>query len=278
MIGDVDMLSLEKQILYIIKNRHEVSTSEFIRIYKDGGKSEQVVRNTLSSLKKKGYIKTEHGKYVLTSSGIDAIQKLQMRFDTKSEEWDGCWHFVMFSIPESSRSLRNSFRRDLTQIGYGQLYDGVLTCPYSRESSLLEIISQNKLEEWVRLISGKFDYGLITESQINQIWHINDVNDKYYKFIELVNSKIHEFSLNMESNIDITPWNALLQILELGETFGGILLEDPFLPRELLPDDWMMQTARELYHQHVDQLAKLLKSDSDLLSLVVPIDLSSTSN
>lgn len=278
MIGGVDVLSLEKQILYIIKNRHEVSTSDFIRIYKGGGKSEQVVRNTLSSLKKKGFIKTEHRKYVLTDAGVGAIQKFQMKFDSKLTEWDGYWHFVMFSIPEQDRSLRNAFRRDLTQIGYGQLYDGVFICPYSRQSSVLEIVTRSGLDEWVRLISGKLEYGLITESQVDQIWHVNDINSKYFEFIKVVNSKIHEFSMITENHTDIIPWNTLLQILELGETFGEILLEDPFLPRELLPDDWMMQTARDLYHQHVDQLAQVLKSDYDLLSLVVPIDLSSTPN
>ncbi|MDQ7094393.1 PaaX family transcriptional regulator C-terminal domain-containing protein [Desulfosporosinus sp. PR] len=271
------MLSLEKQILYIIKNRHEVSTSEFIHIYKDCGKSDQVVRNTLSALKKKGYIKTENGKHLLTDVGVSTIQGFQLKFDSKLTEWDGHWHFVMFSIPEQYRSLRNAFRRDLTQIGYGPLYDGVFVCPYSRKSSVLDAITQYGLDEWVRIVNGEFDYGLITNSQVDQIWHIDEINNKYYKFIELVNSKISEFSSNNKDQTNATPWNTLLKILELGEIFGEILLEDPFLPKEFLPDNWMMQTARNLYHQHVDQLAQLLKSDYKLLSLVVPVDLDAAS-
>lgn len=266
------MLSLEKQILYMIQNRHEVSTSEFINIYKDRGKNEQVIRNTLSSLKKKGYIQTNQRKHMLTDLGIGAIQGFQLKFSSRSIPWDGHWHFVMFSIPEQYRSLRNLFRRELVQIGYGLLYDGVFVCPYSRKSSVLDVITQNGLDDWVRVVSGDFELGSIVASQVEQIWSIQAVNEKYCNFIQMVNGKIDEWSTHDKNISDVSPWNVLLQILELGETFGEILLEDPFLPKELLPDNWMMQKARDLYHQHIDQLTPLLQSENDLFSLIVPID------
>lgn len=266
------MLSLEKQILYMLQNRHEVTTSELINIYSDRGKSEQVIRNTLSSLKKKGFVHADKRKYTLTDQGIAAIQSFQLKLSSRSLPWDGQWHFVLFSIPEQHRSLRNLFRRELVQIGYGLLYDGVFVCPYGRKSAVLDVITQNGLEEWVRIVSGDFEFGAIAASQVEQIWPIEDINKKYCAFIHMVNGKIDEWSAQDKNMTDVSPWNVLLQILELGERFGEILLEDPSLPTELLPDNWMMQQARELYHQHIAQLTPLLQSEKDLFSLIVPMD------
>lgn len=266
------MLSLDKQILYMLQHRHEITASEFIHIYKDRGKTEQTIRNTLSVLKKKGYILVNDRKYTLTITGAGVIRSLELKISDRDMVWDGRWHFVMFSIPEQFRSRRNALRRELVQIGYGLLYDGLFVCPYNRETSVLEFVKQSGLDEWIRMASGEFGHGPITVSHAEQIWPVRATNEKYYQFIEWVNREIDVWSVYLEPLTELLPWNVLLQVLELGETFGEILLEDPYLPKELLPDNWMMQKAWELYNQHLNQLIPLLRNESDLLSLIVPVD------
>lgn len=268
------MLSLEKQILYMLLHRGAISTSEFIRIFKDRGKSEQVIRNTLSSMKKKGYIVSEDRKYKLTEGGVRVIESLQLKFSGMDTSWDGRWHFVMFSIPEQHRSMRNSFRRELTQTGYGILFDGVFVCPFNRENAVLELAAQCGLDaSWIRTAIGELQYGPITAIDAERIWSVQALNEKYARFIDWINGKIKESSTYMENSSELMPWDILLLILEAGETFGEILLEDPFLPKELLPDEWNMQEARKLYHFYIhNKLAPLLQSDKELYSLIVSTD------
>ncbi|AHV97412.1 PaaX family transcriptional regulator C-terminal domain-containing protein [Paenibacillus sabinae] len=268
------MLSLEKQILYMLLHRRAISTSEFIRIFKGRGKSEQVIRNTLSSLKKKGYIVAEDRKYNLAEAGARVIESLQLKFSGMDTLWDERWHFVMFSIPEQHRSMRNSFRRELMQIGYGLLFDGVFVCPFNRENAVLELAAQFGLDEsWIRTAIGELRHGPITAIDAERIWPVQTLNEKYAWFIGWINDKIKESSAFIENSAELMPWDVLLLILEAGEAFGEILLEDPFLPKELLPDDWKMPKARELYHFYIGhKLAPLLQSDKELYSLIVSTD------
>ncbi|AIQ63570.1 hypothetical protein PSTEL_11235 [Paenibacillus stellifer] len=266
------MVSLEKQILYMIQHRHEITASELIHIYKDRGKSKQTIRNALSTLKQKGYILSKDRKYTLTESGAGVIRSLQLKISGENKAWDGRWHFVMFSIPEQLRSLRNTFRRELVQIGYGLLYDGVFICPYNRNTSVLEVAKRTGLEEWIRMGSVELEYGPITASLAEQIWPVQTIHEKYDQFIEWANVKLEEWSALLNPFTVVSPWNVLLQVLELGERFGEILLEDPFLPKELLPENWLMEKAWDLYDKHLNQLIPLLRSDSHLFSLIVPVD------
>ncbi|KAA9004953.1 hypothetical protein F4V43_10045 [Paenibacillus spiritus] len=267
------MISLEKQILYMIQHRHVITAAELIEIYKDRGKTEQTIRNALSSLKQKGYILAEERRYTLTESGTAFIQSLQLKISGSNSEWDGRWHVVMFRIPEQFRSLRNTFRRELVQIGYGLLYDGVFICPYNRCASVMQVARLTGLEKWIRMGSLDLEHGPVTADLAEQIWPVQAVNEKYGLFSAWASAQIDKWSAAAANPAaEPSPWNVLLLVLELGERFGEILLEDPFLPEQLLPKPWQKEQAWELYNQHLNQLVPLLRSESHLFSLIVPID------
>ncbi|MEW9701687.1 PaaX family transcriptional regulator C-terminal domain-containing protein [Paenibacillus sp. SI8] len=264
------MLSLEKQILYMIRHRREMTTSEMIHIYKERGKSEQIIRNTLSSLKQKGYITAEDRTYTITDAGLHVILSLQIKMNGGEQPWDGRWHLVMFSFPEQQRSLRNAFRRELVGIGYGLLYDGVFICPFNRQEAVLAFAERHELESMIRMVHGDMDFGGVTPSQALHIWPILAIQEKYEKFIAWAATKQNQLSLTLEHESSSSAWKILLEILELGEAFGEILLEDPFLPQDLLPGDWAMKLAWDAYNQYLQQLIPHLQEDTELLSLILP--------
>ncbi|RUT29629.1 hypothetical protein EJP77_14745 [Paenibacillus zeisoli] len=264
------MLSLEKQILYMIRHRHYMTTSEIIDIYQHRGKNSQIIRNTLASLKQKGYIAVENRSYSVTESGLSVIRSLQIKMNEVEQPWDGLWYIIMFSFPERLRSLRNSFRRELTQVGYGALYDGVYICPFNRKDAILAFARKHGLEDMICMLHGQMDVGDITAVKAKQIWPIQELQKKYETFMRWSGEKQKQLTFSLERGEEITAWQVLLEILELGENFGEVLLEDPFLARELLPDQWPMKQAWNAYNQYLQQLLPLLQADTELLSLIVP--------
>ena len=52
------MLSIEKQILYLLTRVSVIEVQELVRIYEGRGYSSQYIRNVLSQLKKDGYVES----------------------------------------------------------------------------------------------------------------------------------------------------------------------------------------------------------------------------
>ena len=63
-----------------------------------------------------------------------------------------------------------------------------------------------------------------------KVWHLDEVNKNYKKYIEEVNSK------------KLSKQEALFKYL-------AVLHLDPHLPKELLPEDWKGEEAHKIYRR-----------------------------
>lgn len=261
----MELISLEKQILYMLLHKRVLEASEIIEIYRERKKSSQVIRNALSHLKKQGYIENSEHKYFLTPLGDQFVHALQAKFNRLNwVAWNENWSFVCYSLPEHKRVSRMGLRRDLIQLGYGQLYQNVLVSAHNEQDLVLQIIDKYQIKEFVSIMHGKITFGDIDREKVRSIWNLTSIQEQYSQFIGWV--RLRKTSLSYGEAL--APWYAFLSILELGEFYGDIILRDPFLPKHLLPLNWPGDLAFEMYTSYYTTLLEYLKKETHLLGFL----------
>src|SRR3989338_2295376 len=129
-IGDMLTIVLVKRSATLLVRRAMKETTS---------KPEQRVRETISRLKRKGFIEFRgiRGKSYprLTRRGREHMQRLQigaLRIERPST-WDGRWRIVIFDIRENQSGIRTRVRRLLQQLEFLQLQKSVWVHPYDCE-------------------------------------------------------------------------------------------------------------------------------------------------
>jgi phenylacetic acid degradation operon negative regulatory protein len=96
---------------YIRHRGGEAWTGSLIEFLGFFGISGQAVRSTLSRMARKGWLKSRrtsrYSFYSLTPKCIELLEEGAQRiYQPRSDPWDGRWHLLTYSVPESKRHLR----------------------------------------------------------------------------------------------------------------------------------------------------------------------------
>jgi phenylacetic acid degradation operon negative regulatory protein len=257
------MLSLEKQLLYILMRKPGIAAAELLAIYKKRAYSAQSIRNALTRLKKSKYInRREHG-YFLSPAGALFIHAFQDKIQSKTHDWDGSWQLVTYQIPESKRRWRNLLRQELLDLGYGQLFQSVFISPHDQIRTVRQIFAALHVQHYANVFSGRWIYGEIGR-RVDEIWDLPGIGAMYQDFISWAGKRQTDWT--SEETMD--SWDAFFHVLELGERFGAILLKDPVLPVRLLPADWPAEEAWGAYRRLFNALTAYVATDAGALRLI----------
>ncbi|CAH1199677.1 PaaX family transcriptional regulator C-terminal domain-containing protein [Paenibacillus sp. JJ-223] len=258
------MLSVEKQMLFLLSKADELQSQELIRIYEQRGYSPPYIRNGLSRLKKESYVDTpSRSTYRITAAGREFIRSINRKPELYNTVWDRSWHLVLISFPESERKRRDRLRADLLQTGFGLLYSGMYISPWPYREELSELIQKHDAGPFVTVFSGKMEHGKLTEDQVEEIWSLGELtriyNEKQLWFEEyfepLFISSLEHFSSAKASESHALELFVLF--LTLGETINELYLLDPMLPPELLPANW---SGRSILQRLTENLAKIIEA------------------
>ncbi|WP_185897321.1 PaaX family transcriptional regulator C-terminal domain-containing protein [Paenibacillus zeisoli] len=257
------MLSVEKQILYLISSTRDIDVKTLVDIYEARDVSPQIIRNTLSRLKKDGYIEsTERSRYAVTPLGSEFIQTINRKPLLIEQQWDGVWHMVMFEVPEADRKKRDAFRGGLLQLGFGLLYKSVYISPWDYTEDVLLLADNLGITDWVTLGKGSFVHNGITPEKAGEIWSLNSLNEVYLTKQEWIHSR---FSPSLESLLKEKPVDdraLFVRFLELGEIIAELGLSDPILPEELLPEGWIGRSCFLEYQRLLRTIAGAIPEES----------------
>jgi CRISPR-associated endonuclease Cas2 len=94
-----------------------------------------------------GYLILEDGNYKLSKKGEDLLD----RFESGAipvhhhKKWDKRWRFVIFDIPESSKSIREKVRRQFQAQGFKRIQDSVWVYPYDCEDFIALLKTEYRL-------------------------------------------------------------------------------------------------------------------------------------
>lgn len=147
--------------------------------------------------------------------------------------WEGVFHGLLFSIPESARGYRDALRRAAVQAGFGLLRPGLLvTVDPARWSRVEDLVAaapagSRLLRVELRLAPGD------ARSAAAEAWPLEQLGARY-------RSQVAELRRRAESLRKAPPKgaDAVRATWEAMAPISATAIEDPALPAELLPDDW----------------------------------------
>ncbi|GMK40580.1 phenylacetic acid degradation operon negative regulatory protein PaaX [Paenibacillus sp. CCS19] len=268
------MLSVEKQMLFLLSKADQLQSQDLIRIYEKRGYSAPYIRNGLSKLKKEQYVDNPtRSTYSITESGRSYIRSINRKPMLYSTTWEGTWHLVLLSFPESERKRRDQLRADLLQTGLGLLYSGVYVSPWPYKEELSELIHKHSAGQYVTIFTGKLDHGEITSQEAEEIWSLKEVNRVYEEKLHWYDEHFEPLlqdTLNNRSSaaFEVYALELFVLFLTLGEAINELYLIDPMLPPELLPVNWRCRDILQKLSDGLTTVIDAIPSDSDYARFV----------
>jgi phenylacetic acid degradation operon negative regulatory protein len=224
------------------------------------GLSSQAVRSTLSRVSRKGWLKSRkagrNSFYSLTPQCIKLLEEGAVRiFQPRHDPWDGQWHLLTYSIPESKRYLRRRLRQQLVWLGFGALNHATWISPRDLRAEVEQVVNSLRVAPYVDLFSAGHLVFSCDEEIIARGWDLEQLNDYYATFIDHYEPLFQECRARLRAGDSPDPQECFMQRFMLVHEYRSSPYVDPNLPAELLPDDWLGERATLLFQQYRDLLA-----------------------
>lgn len=168
----------------------------------------------------------------LTGDGRDKVMRDFPLISFCNKKWDKKWRMLIFDIEERKRRDRNILRNKLYSLGFGKLQKSVYISPFAIENELKEFLEGFGFSDMALVFTTQS--GSIEQARkiAGSVWNLGKINDKYRELFEKVKG---------EKNKD-AQW-----IRGIKSELIDLLLLDPFLPSELLPENWIREkVVREI--------------------------------
>jgi len=106
-------------------------------------------------LQKQGNVKviSKAGERFITLTHKGQLEKLlRLAGVQKTARWDGKWRILMFDIPESCHTDRDSFRRLLKKNNFAILQGSVFVSPYPLNREAVKYLEGSGLMQYIRIM------------------------------------------------------------------------------------------------------------------------------
>ncbi|MBF0168005.1 MAG: phenylacetic acid degradation operon negative regulatory protein PaaX [Alphaproteobacteria bacterium] len=212
------------------------------------GLSERMVRTAVFRLIKDDWLKAtpigRRSTYGLTETGWRRFAAAYRRIYAPLEwSWDGEWHLVMILASGVSSEERDALRRELTWQGFGQVGPNLLAHPTADGAELAATLDELGMMERVVVMKSRHvrpQPGQALKMLVRESWDLEGLAHGYRGFLE----RFKPIQARLSSGEELDGETAFrLRILMLHD-FRRVLLRDPLLPAELLPENWVGTEAR----------------------------------
>lgn len=233
-----------------------------IRLLSYFGLSQQAVRSTVSRMTRRDLLRIDRigsrSYYSLTdtsSKWIEQAAERIFRFHGPRPPWDGQWHLVTYSFPETEREARDRLRQELTWMGFGMLTSALWVSPHNnarRVEALAESLGvRNRIEVFTACHEGFSDQSAI----VSRCWDLPRINARYAAFVDKYKPTYEEHCRLLARGEDIEPSQYFVHRFNLIHEYRRFPYIDPELPPELLPPDWRGDEAANLFKEYHGLLA-----------------------
>ena len=246
---------------YIRHRGGEAWTGSLIELLGLFGLSGQAVRSTLSRMSQKHWLKSRragrHSFYSLTPKCIELLEEGAKRiFQPRCDPWDGRWHLLTYSIPESKRPLRHRLRKRLLWLGFGALHQGTWISPRDLRAEVEQVVDALNIRPHVELFSAKHRGFASDAETVARCWDLKQLHDYYADFITRYDPPFEEHQTRLAAGNNPPAQTCFVQRFMLVHEYRSSPYLDPNLPLELLPDGWLGEKAANLFQQYHDLLSE----------------------
>jgi phenylacetic acid degradation operon negative regulatory protein len=246
---------------YIRHRGGEAWTGSLIELLGLLGLSGQAVRSTLSRMSHKGWLQSRragrYSFYSLTPKCLKLLEEGARRiFQPRHDPWDGWWHLLSYSIPESRRHLRRRLRQRLLWLGFGALNQATWISPRDLRAEVEQVVSALQVHPYVEFFAAEH-WGFSSDKEIvARCWDLKRLNDYYAAFIARYDPLFQEYQAQLMAGDSLEPQQCFVQRFMLIHEYRSSPYVDLNLPLELLPDDWLGERATQLFQQYHNLLVE----------------------
>jgi phenylacetic acid degradation operon negative regulatory protein len=243
---------------YLLHRSDPVPVQSLIRLLSPFGLSEGAVRTVLSRMASKRWLSTSRrGQYGLTSRGRRLLEAgeakiLHARWEA---EWDGQWFVLAYSIPEEARQVRDRLRDRLAWLGFGSLGNGLWISPHDVTREVDELAAERKLAGRLVCFRGVGVGATEPARLVSTCWDLAGIQRRYEKFIGRWAKRFTKYRDSVPFRGAALEQSYVLRFRLIHE-YREFPLLDPYLPRELLPEDWAGECAAHLFRVFHDMLVE----------------------
>jgi phenylacetic acid degradation operon negative regulatory protein len=218
------------------------------------GINQRLVRTSVFRLAKDGWLEsTQVGRrsfYSLTPEGRTRFHDASRRiYSSPRQEWDGSWNLVMLAGVDAAS--RDEIRKELAWLGFASFSSNVLAHPAPDLQSVEERLEHLDGRDQVLMMQATaIDSGerkQYLQQLVSKSWSLQELGARYEEFLDRFRP-VYQAARSSKSPDPQTAFQ--LRTLLIHE-YRKILLRDPFLPAELLPEQWngvsAYQLCRNLY-------------------------------
>ncbi|WP_205620293.1 phenylacetic acid degradation operon negative regulatory protein PaaX [Alteribacter aurantiacus] len=245
---------------YIRHYGNEIWIGSLISLLKEFGHNEQSIRAAISRMNKQGWVQSrkEGNKsyYFLTERGVNRIEEAADRiFKLKNAHWDGKWRMLMYTIPETKRTIRDELRKELVWSGFGTLSNSCWISPNPLDKQVDDLIKKYAINDYVHFFVSEYKGPRESRQVIEECWNLNEINDRYQSFIKTYSEK-YIIDKNKIEKGEISDGECFVERTKLVHEYRKFLFVDPGLPEDLLPKRWLGDYAASLFADYYKALAE----------------------
>ena len=212
---------------------------------------ERAARSALSRIKQSGWLSSHRdgrrSAYCLTAKTKALLEEGTRRlFGPRPQDWDGCWHLVVYSLPQELRTLRRLLRTRLSWLGYGMLLPGTMVAAFPRREEVTALFRELQVESYVHFFSSSTLETAGGQEVVSRCWGLPELDRRYTRFVDRYRPSYAAFKRRKRQAGDLPHEESFIHRLWITYEYSSFPREDPNLPPELLPPGWSGTQAAEL--------------------------------
>ena len=207
---------------------------------------EATVRVVVARLRKEGWLESRRDgretEYALSEAAWRLLDEGRDRiFARASGPWDGQWHMVIYSVPETERALREQLRKRLAWLGFGPLSAAVWLSPHDRVGQVRASFADQPAIQ-LDTFKARSEGAESDRDMATRCWDLAGLDHDYDALL-----RRHRPRLAGYRSGKVTGRDALVQRMNLMHEYRLFPFRDPDLPPELLPEGWSGRAAHEVF-------------------------------
>lgn len=183
----------------------------------------------------------------ITRGGKEEIKREYPMLAFSNKKWDGKWRIVIFDIAEASKVVRENIRYKLKELGFGMLQKSVWLSPHDVIVDFREYVKGKGLEDSVFAFETPYLLAGDPRTLAEKIWNLNDINQQYEEVFNALEKWKRMYIESCDRNDRYTMEKKMEnEFTDLKIKYLQVLLSDPFLPSQLLPNNWLREKTLAL--------------------------------
>jgi len=229
---------------YLLRRDEPVRAAALVTLLGALGMKPMAVRTTLSRMTRRGWLAVErrgpHSYYGLTRRARQLLEAGRERIyhPPRAQRWDGAWTLITYSVPETRRSRRDSFRVKLLWVGCGMVTSGFWMTPHDVRRDVATIAAELGIAKNVEVFRAEHVGGSAMHALIERCWDLRALDARYAAFVRRWRGHLAR---------GLTPEESFVRRFTLVHEYRTFPLADPYLPAALLPAKWQGRAAAALF-------------------------------